>query len=119
MGAVLLCIASCGGKDTAPKHEAGLIGTWANTERVRESPVITFKPDGTYQLSFENGKLNYPGKYSLDGSTIQVMDMYCGKVTPGVYLFSISRDTLAFKLVDDPHCDRHAFFPQKWARVVK
>ncbi len=114
----LLGIFACNEKEPNKKDKtASLVGTWANTVRVKEKPVLTINSDGTYVLSFEEGKLKYPGKYNLDGSTIQVTDFYCGKALPGAYLVSISNDNLTFKLVDDPKCDRNRFFPEPWKRV--
>jgi len=93
-----------------------LVGTWQNTEFV-QLPVIVFNKDGTYILKFLRKNLEFTGNYHVSGNMLRVLDFYCGTGVPGIYRFSIKGEDLAFECMDDPKCDRHVFFPQKWKRL--
>ena len=81
-------------------------------------PMIVFNKDGTYILKFLKGNLDFPGKYSVSDNMLQVIDTYCGTGVPGIYRFSIKGENLVFECLDDPKCDRHVFFPQKWKKIT-
>jgi len=99
-------------------HSApSIIGTWKNLDRTKEKPVITFRDDGSYLLEFNNGKLKYMGMYVQSGSMMQVTDQYCGKAIKGEYQYTVTDNTLSFRMVSDSFCNRGTFFPERWVRV--
>jgi len=112
-GALVAFLSACA--TYAPAGPGALVGTWTNSL----GTVWTIKADNTFEVV--NPKRHIWGNITVTGDTVTIQETG-GKAakgchSPGVYKFSrASRNTLAFRLVEDSCKERIKNVTLAWHR---
>lgn len=98
--------------DNRTQHAAAektghLEGTfWQRNDSYGRKINISFEKGGIFLLNLHSVGMQFPGTFTVSGSTVRIVDQYCGTKLPGVYTYNLDSNRLSFVMLDDSLCER-------------